>query len=85
MDRLLAAGRDMRAGRRAWPAAFGAGLTAALALPLPASAQTTSDVQRELAQMKREYDAEMRRMRQEYDARRPHLPRGRGTSPGHSP
>src|SRR4051812_27571823 len=34
---LLAAGRDTCAGRRTWPAAFGAGLTAVLAVPVPAS------------------------------------------------
>ena len=69
MNRLLAAGRDTCAGRRTWPAAFGAGLTAVLAVPVPASSQTVSDVQRELNQMKQQYEAELRRMRQDYDAR----------------
>jgi len=52
INRLLAAGRDTCAGRRTWPAAFGAGLTAVLAVPVPASSQTVSDVQRGLNQMK---------------------------------
>src|SRR5688572_25807108 len=69
MNRLLVTDRDVRAGRRIWPAAFGAGLTAVLTVPLPAFAQTTADVQRELTQMKQQYEAELRRMRQDYDAR----------------
>ena len=69
MDRLLTANRDARAGRRSRPATFGAGLAAALAVPLPAFAQTVADVQRELAQMKQQYEAEMHRMRHDYDAR----------------
>src|SRR5215213_1998005 len=69
MNRLLAADRNACAGRRTWPAAFGASLTAMLTVPLPAFAQTTADVQRELTQMKQQYEAELRRMRQDYDAR----------------
>jgi hypothetical protein len=69
MNRLLAADRDACAGRRTWPAAFGASLTAALAVPVPASSQTVSDVQRELTQMKQQYEAELRHIRQDYDAR----------------
>src|SRR4051812_47952277 len=69
MNRLLGAGRDACAGRRTWPAAFGVGLTAALAAPVPASSQTVNDVQRELTQMKQQYEAELRRMRHDYDAR----------------
>src|SRR3954469_18475522 len=69
MNRLLAANRDACAGRHTWPAAFGAGLAAVLNVPLPAFAQTTADVQRELNQMKQQYEAELRRMRQDYDAR----------------
>jgi hypothetical protein len=62
MNRLLAAGRDARAGRRTLPTAFGAGLATALIVPVPASSQTISDVQHELTQMKQQYDAELRRM-----------------------
>ena len=35
MNRLMAAGRDTCAGRRRWPAAVAAGLTAALTTPIP--------------------------------------------------
>ncbi len=69
MNRFLAAGRDVCAGRSIWPAAFGAGLTAVLTVPAPASSQTLSDVQRDLKQMKQQYESELRRMKQDYDAR----------------
>src|SRR5436190_7061561 len=62
--------RAMERGRhRHWPAALGAGVVAAIALPLPGSAQSIADVQRELTEMRRHYDAELKRLQRDYDAR----------------
>src|SRR5436190_7478720 len=62
--------RAMERGRhRHWPAALGAGVVAAIALPLPGSAQSIADVQRELTEMRRHYDGELKRLQRDYDAR----------------
>jgi hypothetical protein len=58
-----------RERHRHWPAAVGAGMVAAIALPLPAAAQNMADIQRELAEMRRHYDAELKRLQRDYDAR----------------
>ena len=60
-----------REGYRHWPAALGAGMIAAIALPLPlpAAAQNMAELQRELAEMRRHYDAGLKRLQRDYDSR----------------
>ena len=69
MDRLQSAHRVWRVCHHLRPAAAGAGFTAAVALSLPAAAQNMADLQREVAQMRVQYEAELKRLRQDYDAR----------------
>jgi hypothetical protein len=52
-----------------WPAALGAGMVVAIGFPLPSSSQNVVDVQRELTEMRRHYDAELKRLQRDYDAR----------------
>src|SRR5437764_2773470 len=66
MDRL----RNVRlATRRHWPVAISAGVIATTGFSLPAAAQNLADVQRELTEMRRHYDAELKRLQRNYDAR----------------
>ena len=66
MDRL----RHVRlAARRRWPVAISAGVIAATGFSLPGAAQNLADVQRELTEMRRHYDAELKRLQRNYDAR----------------
>src|SRR5215831_19233493 len=58
-----------RAVRRHWSAVLGAGLIATVAFAVPAAAQNIADVQRELSEMRRHYDAELKRLQRDYDAR----------------
>src|ERR1051326_3283860 len=58
-----------RRPKRHWPAAVSAGVIATIGFPLPASAQSVADVQRELANMRKHYDAELKRLQRDYDAR----------------
>jgi hypothetical protein len=57
------------ARHRQWPAALGAGIIAIIGFPIPVSAQNIADVQRELTEMRRHYDAELKRLQRDYDAR----------------
>jgi len=66
MDRL----RHVRlAARRHWPVAISAGVIATIGFSLPGAAQNLGDVQRELTEMRRHYDAELKRLQRNYDAR----------------
>lgn len=66
MDRL----RHVRlAARRHWPVAISAGVIATIGFSLPGAAQNLADVQRELTEMRRHYDAELKRLQRDYDAR----------------
>lgn len=69
MDRLQQARCALRARHRQWPASIGAGLMAAISCSLPAAAQEVSEVQRELKQMRQQYEAELNRLRRDYDTR----------------
>src|SRR3954451_13051664 len=52
-----------------WPVALGAGMIATIGFPLSGSAQNVADVQRELTEMRRYYDAELKRLQHDYDGR----------------
>src|SRR5207248_4184860 len=66
MDRL----RHVRlAARRRWPVAISAGVIATTGFSLPGATQNLADVQRELTEMRRHYDAELKRLQRNYDAR----------------
>ena len=66
MDRL----RHVRlAARRRWRVAISAGVIATTGFSLPGAAQNLGDVQRELTEMRRHYDAELKRLQRNYDAR----------------
>src|SRR5437763_16634354 len=66
MDRL----RHVRlAARRRWPVAISAGVIATTVFSLAGAAQNFEDVQRELTEMRRHYDAELKRLQRNYDAR----------------
>jgi len=55
--------------RRHWPVAISAGLIAVIVFSLPGAAQNLTDVQRELTEMRRHYDAELKRLQRNYNAR----------------
>ena len=57
------------AARRHWPVAISAGVIATIGFSLPGAAQNLTDVQRELTEMRRHYDAELKRLQRDYDAR----------------
>jgi hypothetical protein len=57
------------AARRRWPVAISAGVIATIGFSLPGAAQNLTDVQRELTEMRRHYDAELKRLQRDYDAR----------------
>ncbi|HYU11103.1 MAG TPA: hypothetical protein VEK82_00905, partial [Stellaceae bacterium] len=59
----------VRAARRRLPTALGAGVIATVGFSLPGAAQSVADVQRELGEMRRHYDAELKRLQRHYDAR----------------
>ena len=62
-----------RAARPHWPGMLGAGLLATFVFTVPGAAQNLADVQRELSEMRRHYDAELKRLQRDYDARIRHL------------
>jgi hypothetical protein len=62
-----------RAVRRHWPGVLGAGLIATAAFAVPGAAQNLADVQRELSEMRRHYDAALKRLQRDYGARIRHL------------
>ena len=61
--------RARRQQHQRWPAALGAGMIATIGFPLSGSAQNVADVQRELTEMRRHYDAELKRLQRDYDTR----------------
>lgn len=69
MDLVQMGRRTPRARCRLWSAALGAGAFAGIAFPLSGTAQTGADLQREIKQMRQQYDAELKRLRRDYDAR----------------
>jgi hypothetical protein len=69
MDRVRTGRRTLRMRCRLLPAALGAGVIASIGFPLSGAAQTGSDLQREIKEMRQQYDAELRRLRRDYDAR----------------
>src|SRR5690242_12201998 len=69
MDRIRNAPGASRARRRQWPAALAAGVVATIGFVSSGAAQNVADVQRELAEMRRHYDAELKRLQRDYDGR----------------
>jgi len=55
-----------RAVRPHWPGVFGAGLIATFVFAVPGAAQNLADVQRELSEMRRHYDAALKRLQRDY-------------------
>src|SRR5215468_8934461 len=62
-----------RAVRPHWPGVFGAGLIATFVFAVSGAAQNLADVQRELSEMRRHYDAALKRLQRDYGARIRHL------------
>src|SRR5262245_22959272 len=52
-----------------WPATLAVGMVAAVGFAAPGGAQNVADVQRELTEMRRHYDAELKRLQRDYDSR----------------
>jgi hypothetical protein len=69
MHRLQATRRTVCVRRRIRPAALSAGIIAIIGFPLPGGAQTASDLQREMKEMRKQYDAALKQLQRDYDAR----------------
>src|SRR5205814_664716 len=69
MDRIRNAPGASRARHRQWPVAIAASVLATIGFLSSGAAQNFADVQRELAEMRRHYDAELKRLQRDYDGR----------------